>query len=190
MTKKIGVLALQGAVTEHLQALTKLGVTATAVKSSADLEGLDGLIIPGGESTAIGRLIREQHLEEPLRKFYGAGKAIFGTCAGLILCSTDSNHAPDELRLGFIDIAVERNGFGRQVDSFEVLLPFEGIAEPVEAVFIRAPYIHSVGKGVRVLASIEGKIVAAENDQILVTAFHPELTDDLSVFEYFLKKVE
>ena len=93
------------------------------------------------------------------------------------------------MRLGFIDIAVERNGFGRQVDSFEALLPFEGIAEPVESVFIRAPYIRSVGKGVRVLASIDGKIVAAENDQILVTAFHPELTDDLSVFEYFLKKV-
>ena len=189
MTNKIGVLALNGAVTEHLQALTKLGVTASAVKLPADLDGLDGLIIPGGESTAIGRLIREQHLEEPLRKFFAAGKAIFGTCAGLILCSTDSSHAPDELRLGFIDIAVERNGFGRQVDSFEALLPFEGIAEPVESVFIRAPYIRSVGKGVRVLASIDGKIVAAENDQILVTAFHPELTDDLSVFEYFLKKV-
>ncbi|MGB9343240.1 pyridoxal 5'-phosphate synthase glutaminase subunit PdxT, partial [Trichococcus sp.] len=139
MTKKIGVLALQGAVTEHLQALTKLGVTATAVKLPADLDGLDGLVIPGGESTAIGRLIREQHLEEPLRAFHAAGTAIFGTCAGLILCSTDSSHAPDELRLGFIDIEVERNGFGRQVDSFEALLPFEGIAEPVEAVFIRAP---------------------------------------------------
>ena len=189
MTKKIGVLALQGAVTEHLQALIKLGVTAYTVKVPADLEGLDGLIIPGGESTAIGRLIREQHLEEPFRKFYGAGKAIFGTCAGLILCSTDSTHASDELRLGFIDIAVERNGFGRQVDSFEALLAFEGLTEPVEAVFIRAPYIRSVSDGVRVLASIDGKIVAAENDQILVTAFHPELTADLSVFEYFLKKV-
>lgn len=189
MTKKIGVLALQGAVTEHLQALTKLGVTATAVKLPADLEDLDGLIIPGGESTAIGRLIREQHLEDPLRAFYAAGKAIFGTCAGLILCSTDSSHAPEELRLGFIDIAVERNGFGRQVDSFEALLPFEGTPEPVESVFIRAPYIRTVGNGVRVLASIEGKIVAAENDQILVTAFHPELTDDLSVFEYFLEKI-
>ena len=118
-----------------------------------------------------------------------SGKAIFGTCAGLILCSTDSDHVPEELRLGFIDIAVERNGFGRQVDSFEALLPFEGIAEPVEAVFIRAPYIRSVGKEVRVLASIDGKIVAAENDQILVTAFHPELTEDLSVLEYFLKKI-
>ena len=189
MTKKIGVLALQGAVTEHLQALTKLGVTASAVKLPADLDGLDGLIIPGGESTAIGRLIREQHFEEPLRQLYASGKAIFGTCAGLILCSTDSDHVPEELRLGFIDIEVERNGFGRQVDSFEALLPFEGIAEPVEAVFIRAPYIRSVGKEVRVLASIEGKIVAAENDQILVTAFHPELTEDLSVLEYFLKKI-
>ena len=124
-----------------------------------------------------------------MRTFHAAGTAIFGTCAGLILCSTDSDHVPEELRLGFIDIAVERNGFGRQVDSFEALLPFEGIAEPVEAVFIRAPYIRSVGKEVRVLASIDGKIVAAENDQILVTAFHPELTEDLSVLEYFLKKI-
>ena len=189
MTKKIGVLALQGAVTEHLQALNKLGITASSVKLPADLDGLDGLIIPGGESTAIGRLIREQHLEEPLRAFHATGTAIFGTCAGLILCSTDSDHVPEELRLGFIGIAVERNGFGRQVDSFEALLPFEGIAEPVEAVFIRAPYIRSVGKEVRVLASIDGKIVAAENDQILVTAFHPELTEDLSVLEYFLKKI-
>ena len=124
-----------------------------------------------------------------MRQFHASGKAIFGTCAGLILCSTNSYHVPEELRLGFIDIEVERNGFGRQVDSFEALMPFEGIAEPVEAVFIRAPYIRSVGKGVRVLASIDGKIVAAENDQILVTAFHPELTEDLSVLEYFLKKI-
>jgi len=189
MTKKIGILALQGAVTEHLQALNRLGVTATAVKSPADLDDLDGLIIPGGESTAIGRLIREQGLEEPLRTFFAAGKAIFGTCAGLILCSTDPSHAPGELRLGFIDIAVERNGFGRQIDSFEALLPFGDLPEPAEAVFIRAPYIRSVGEGVRVLTSIDGKIVAAENDRVLVTAFHPELTDDLTVFAYFLKKV-
>ena len=189
MTKKIGVLALQGAVKEHLQALNKLGITASAVKLPADLDGLDGLIIPGGEPTAIGRLIREQHLHEPLRTLHAAATAIFGTCAALLLCSTDSDHVPEELRLRFIAIPVERNGFGRQLDSFEALLPFEGIAEPVEAVFIRAPCIRSVSNCVRVLASIEGKIVAAENDQILVTAFHPELTEDLSVLEYFLKKI-
>jgi 5'-phosphate synthase pdxT subunit len=189
MAKKIGVLALQGAVTEHLQALNRLGVAAAAVKTPADLDGLDGLIIPGGESTAIGRLIREQGLEEPLRAFFASGKAVFGTCAGLILCSADRSHAPDELRLGFIDIEVERNGFGRQIDSFEALLPFGDLPEPVEAVFIRAPYIRTSGEGVRALSSIDGKIVAAENDRVLVTAFHPELTDDLSVFSYFLKKI-
>jgi pyridoxal 5'-phosphate synthase pdxT subunit len=189
MTKKIGVLALQGAVTEHILSLEKLGACATAVKLPADLDGLDGLIIPGGESTAIGRLIREQHLEEPLRAFFEAGKPIFGTCAGLILCSTDRSHPTGDLRLGFIEMEVERNGFGRQIDSFEALLPFEGIAEPVEAVFIRAPYIQSVGAGVTVLATIDGKIVAAETDQILITAFHPELTDDLAVLQYFLEKV-
>ncbi|WP_035618779.1 pyridoxal 5'-phosphate synthase glutaminase subunit PdxT [Lacticigenium naphthae] len=189
MAITIGVLAVQGAVREHLLALKVLGVKAVSVKKAEDLEGLDGLIIPGGESTAIGRLIREQGLEDRLHSFHKEGKAIFGTCAGLILCSTDKSHKTDDLRLGFIDMEVERNGFGRQVASFETSLNFEGIDQEVEAVFIRAPYIQSVGPDVKVLATFDGKIVAAEQDNVLVTAHHPELTEDYAVLNYFLDKI-
>ncbi|TVP93533.1 pyridoxal 5'-phosphate synthase glutaminase subunit PdxT, partial [Alkalibacterium sp.] len=155
MDLTIGVLDLQGAVTEHLKALKHLGVNAVAVRKSEDFDQLNGLIIPGGESTAIGRLIREQGLEATLRNFHKEGKAIFGTCAGLILCSTDKSHETTDLRLGFIDMEVERNGFGRQVASFEASLDFKGINQKVEAVFIRAPYIQSVGPGVDILATID-----------------------------------
>lgn len=185
----VGVLNLQGAVTEHLKALRHLGVTAVPVRKSEDLNQLDGLIIPGGESTAIGRLIREQGLEDTLRSFHEEGKAIFGTCAGLILCSTDRSHETTDLRLGFIDMEVERNGFGRQVASFEASMDFKGIDHKVEAVFIRAPYIQSVGPGVDVLATIDDKIIAAEQGNVLVTAHHPELTEDYAVLNYFLNKI-
>lgn len=190
MTKTIGVLDLQGAVREHLLALRAFGVTAVSVKKAEDFDALDGLIIPGGESTAIGRLIREQGLEDRLRVFHKEGKAIFGTCAGLILCSTDESHETTDLRLGFINMEVERNGFGRQVASFETTLDFEGIAQPVEAVFIRAPYIQSVGPDVKVLATYDEKIVAAEQGNVLVTAHHPELTEDYAVLNYFLSKID
>lgn len=185
----VGVLNLQGAVTEHLKALRHLGVTAVPVRKSEDFNQLDGLIIPGGESTAIGRLIREQGLEDTLRSFHEEGKAIFGTCAGLILCSTDRSHETTDLRLGFIDMEVERNGFGRQVASFEASMDFKGIDQKVEAVFIRAPYIQSVGPGVDVLATIDDKIIAAEQGNVLVTAHHPELTEDYAVLNYFLNKI-
>lgn len=190
MDVTVGVLDLQGAVTEHLNALRHLGVNAVSVRKSEDVNHLDGLIIPGGESTAIGRLIREQGLEDRLRTFYKEGKAIFGTCAGLILCSTDKSHDTTDLRLGFIDMEVERNGFGRQVASFEASIDFKGIEQKVEAVFIRAPYIQSVGPGVEVLAVIDDKIIAAEQGNVLVTAHHPELTEDYAVLNYFLKKVQ
>ena len=188
MTKTVGVLDVQGAGREHLLALKTLGVKAVSVKRPEDFDGLDGLIIPGGESTAIGRLIREQGLEDRLRAFHKAGKGIFGTCAGLILCSTDDSHKTNDLRLGFIDMEVERNCFGRQVASFEMPLKFEGIDKEVEAVFIRAPYIQSVGPDVKVLASVDDKIVAAEQGNVLVTAHHPELTEDYAVLTYFLDK--
>jgi len=187
--KTVGVLDVQGAVREHLLALKTLGIKAVSVRKREDFDQLDGLIIPGGESTAIGRLIREQGLEDRLRAFHKAGKAIFGTCAGLILCSTDESHETTDLRLGFIDMEVERNGFGRQVASFEMPLKFEGIDQEVEAVFIRAPYIQSVGPGVKVLASVDDKIVAAEQENVLVTAHHPELTEDYAVLNYFLDKI-
>ncbi|WP_423188671.1 pyridoxal 5'-phosphate synthase glutaminase subunit PdxT [Alkalibacterium sp. f15] len=189
MSKTIGVLDVQGAVREHLLALGVLGVIAVSVKKAEDFDALDGLIIPGGESTAIGRLIREQGLEDRLRSFHKEGKAIFGTCAGLILCSTDESHETDDLRLGFIDMEVERNGFGRQIASFETSLDFAGIDQPVEAVFIRAPYIQSVGPDVKVLATYDDKIVAAEHENVLVTAYHPELTEDYAVLNYFLDKI-
>lgn len=189
MSKTIGVLDLQGGVTEHLLALKTLGVNAISVKKEEDFDTLDGIIIPGGESTAIGRLIQENELENRLRSFHKEKKAIFGTCAGLILCSSDESHTTDDLRLGFIDMEVERNGFGRQVNSFETSLRFVGIDQEVEAVFIRAPYIQSVGPDVKVLASINQKIVAAEQENVLVTAYHPELTEDYSVLNYFLNKI-
>lgn len=189
MVKTVGVLDVQGAVREHLLALQAMGVKAVSVKKQEDFDNLDGLIIPGGESTAIGRLIREQGLEDRLRAFHKEGKAIFGTCAGLILCSTDESHKTNDLRLGFIDMEVERNGFGRQVASFEMSLKFEGIDQEVEAVFIRAPYIQSVGPGVKVLASVDDKIVAAEQGNVLLTAHHPELTEDNAVLNYFLDKI-
>lgn len=189
MDLTVGVLNLQGAVTEHLKALSHLGVQAVSVKKAEDFEKLDGLIIPGGESTAIGRLIREQELEATLRAFYKEGKAIFGTCAGLILCSTDKSHDTTDLRLGFIDMEVERNGFRRQVASFEASIDFKGIDQKVEAVFIRAPYIQSVGPGVDVLAAIDDKIVAAQQGNVLVTAHHPELTEDYAVLNYFLNTI-
>ncbi|WP_208559092.1 pyridoxal 5'-phosphate synthase glutaminase subunit PdxT [Marinilactibacillus kalidii] len=188
MTKRIGVLNLQGAVEEHLQALRRARVQPVSVKSVSDFDQLDGLIIPGGESTAIGRLIREQGLENQLRQFHQEGKAIFGTCAGLILCSTDKTHETTDLRLGFIEMEVERNGFGRQVASFETSLDFQGIERPVEAIFIRAPYIQSVGPKATILARVDDKIVAAEQANVLVTAHHPELTEDDSVLTYFLSK--
>lgn len=189
LTKTIGVLNLQGAVREHIRALEKIGVKAVSVKKEEDFDAIDGLIIPGGESTAIGRLIREHQLEKRLRTFHQDGQAIFGTCAGLILCSTDDSHPTQDLRLGFINMDVERNGFGRQVASFETKLNFKGIDQPVEAVFIRAPYIQEVGEGVTILAEVDGRIVAAEQNNVLVTAHHPELTDDFAVLEYFMKKV-
>lgn len=189
MKKTIGVLDLQGAVEEHLIALRTIGVTAVSVKKIEDFDTIDGLIIPGGESTAIGRLIREQGLESRLRSFHQEGKAIFGTCAGLILCSTDESHVTEDLRLGFIEMEVERNGFGRQVASFETSLRFAGIDQEVEAVFIRAPYIQSVGPDVKVLATVDQKIIAAEQGNVLVTAHHPELTEDYAVLRYFLEKI-
>lgn len=187
--KTVGVLALQGAVTEHLQALEHLQVKGVAVKHAIDLDSIDALIIPGGESTAISRLIQQQAMYEKIQQF-ASNHPVMGTCAGLILCgkniiNTDGKVIPLEL----IDITVERNGFGRQVDSFETSLMIKGIGEAVPAVFIRAPFIQQVGEGVEVLATIDNKIVMAEQGNILVMAFHPELTNNTKIFEYFIKKM-
>ncbi len=187
---KIGVLALQGDFAEHQVMLEKLGSEVVQVRLPSHLQGLNGLIIPGGESTTIGKLATEFGLIEPLRQF-GLEHAIWGTCAGAIFLSKDARRNQPLLRL--MDIVVERNAFGRQVDSFEVSLNVpalakEGTNAPYHAVFIRAPLIESVGKGVEVLASLEdGRIVAAQQGRLLATSFHPELTDDDRFHRYFME---
>lgn len=188
---KIGILAFQGAITEHQKMLEQLGVEVVLVKKPADLSDLAGLIIPGGESTAIGRLLRSNQMIEPIKQFSKEGKYIFGTCAGLILCGKKTEHTQfDEVRLGIIDIEAERNGFGRQKDSFETQVWMEKIKTDIPAVFIRAPYIRSMGDSVTALASFEGTVVAAESKTVLVTSFHPELTDNLQVMNYFIEKIQ
>ncbi|MCS7011648.1 MAG: pyridoxal 5'-phosphate synthase glutaminase subunit PdxT [Anaerolineales bacterium] len=182
---KIGVLALQGDFAEHLSMLRRLGVEAAEVRLPRHLDDLDGLIIPGGESTTIGKLAVDFDLIEPLRQF-GKTHAIWGTCAGAIFLSKDVRR-PQPL-LGLMDIIVQRNAFGRQVDSFEADLPIPELgALPYHAVFIRAPIIESVFGEARVLATLpDGRIVAAQQGKLLATSFHPELTEDVRFHEYFL----
>lgn len=192
---KVGVLALQGDFAEHLAALGRLGVETSEVRLPTQLEDLDGLIIPGGESTAIGKLATTFGLMEPLTEF-GKQHAIWGTCAGAIFLSHDA-HCNQPL-LGLMDITVERNAFGRQVESFEIELSVPALDDnqrTFHAVFIRAPLIERVGKGVDVLATMpartdrEGEIVAAQQGHLLATSFHPELTGDDRFHEYFLELV-
>jgi pyridoxal 5'-phosphate synthase pdxT subunit len=182
----IGVLALQGDFAEHAAIIRRLGAETREVRLPADLEGLDGLIIPGGESTTITRLMAIYGLLEPLRDF-AAREPIWGTCAGMIVMAKKATDL-DREGLELMDIDVVRNAFGRQIDSFETELDFEEIpGEPVPAIFIRAPLIRSVGDGVKVLSRLDDQsIVAARQGHLLVTAFHPELTHDTRVHEYFL----
>jgi 5'-phosphate synthase pdxT subunit len=168
---KVGVLALQGDFEAHAKTLRALGAEPQEVRTAADMEGLDALVIPGGESTTIGKMIASAQLEPALREHYEAGRPILGTCAGLIVC--DAEH------LGFIDAVAQRNAFGRQLQSFEADLEVEGIGdEPLRAVFIRAPWVEEHGPGVEVLASYDGHPVAIREGNVLACAFHPELTDD------------
>jgi 5'-phosphate synthase pdxT subunit len=176
---KIGVLAVQGAFREHAAVLRRLGADVVEVRKPEHLEGLDGLVIPGGESTAIGRLIRLYGLEEGIRRFTAP---VFGTCAGMILL--DRNH------LGLVDLEVERNAYGRQVASFEADLELDGDSEPLRGVFIRAPRVRDLGEGVDVLAELDGEPVLLRDGRFLVAAFHPELTGDDRVHERFLELVE
>lgn len=186
--KRIGVLALQGAVREHLQSITACGAEAVSVKWPKDLEELDALILPGGESTTMRRLIDRYGLMEPLRDFAETGKPMFGTCAGLILLAK-TVVGSNEAHLGVMDVAVERNSFGRQVDSFEAPLEIKGIDGAFEAVFIRAPHIVSAGPSAEVLCTHDGKIVMAKSGQFLGCSFHPELTEDHRITEYFLSMI-
>jgi len=191
---KIGVLALQGDFLEHQQALIRLAVESCQVRTAAELTGLNGLIIPGGESTVIGKLANDFDLLEPLRLFT-MDHAVWGTCAGSIFLSKDARR--DQPLLGMMDITVARNAFGRQVDSFEVDLVIpalkaeSGDNPPFHAIFIRAPLIDSVGKDVEVLSSLpDGRIVAARQGHWLATVFHPELSGDDRLHRYFLEMIK
>jgi len=180
---------LQGAFAEHVAILRRLGAEAVEVRRPVELEGLDGLILPGGESTTIGKLMAAYQLYQPIRAMAEAGTPVWGTCAGMIMLAKDIEGS-DQPRLGLMDIAVNRNAFGRQVDSFEADVPVDGLdSEPFHAVFIRAPQLTSAGEGVHVLARLaDGRMVAAEQGNLLATAFHPELTDDPRLHEYFLAR--
>jgi 5'-phosphate synthase pdxT subunit len=182
----VGVLALQGDFAEHLAMLARLGVRAIPVRLPKDLDGLRALILPGGESTTIGKLAVAFGLVEPIRDMIRAGCPVWGTCAGLIFLAREVGR--DQPLLGGMDVAVERNAFGRQLDSFETDLVSPALGEtPFRAVFIRAPIIRSVGPGVQLLAALpDGRIVAARQGGLLVTAFHPELTDDDRWHRFFL----
>ncbi|MFC6385963.1 pyridoxal 5'-phosphate synthase glutaminase subunit PdxT [Sporolactobacillus kofuensis] len=185
---KIGVLALQGAVSEHIRSLEQSGAEAVMVKDVRDLDGLDGLVLPGGESTMMRRIMDRYGLFEAIQTFAGQ-KPIFGTCAGLILMAKkiEGKQGP---HLGVLDIDVKRNAFGRQVDSFEANLQIKEISENYTGVFIRAPYIKSVGDQVDVLATVDDHIVACRQDRFLACAFHPELTEDPAMHQYFVHMVE
>ncbi|MFQ5885985.1 MAG: pyridoxal 5'-phosphate synthase glutaminase subunit PdxT [Anaerolineae bacterium] len=197
--RRIGVLALQGSFIEHIALLERLGVEPPAVKLPKDLVGLDGLIIPGGESTTIGKLAAIYKLIDELKRLAEDGFPIWGTCAGMILLAKEIEGA-NQPHLDLMDIAVERNAFGRQVESFEadLLIPALDVVSSEEekgkrfhAVFIRSPSIKKVGEGVEVLVALdEGVIVAARQRNLLATAFHPELTEDTRFHRYFLNMVE
>ena len=183
---KVGVLSLQGAVEEHLRMIEGCDFEGIKVKTIEDLEKVDRLIIPGGESTTIGKLAKIYGLDREIIKKGKEGMPIFGTCAGMILLA-NKVVGNKQIRFNLIDIVVERNAFGRQVDSFEVELKIKDFnGKPFKTVFIRAPYIKEAGKEVKILAEFKGKIVMARQKNILVSSFHPELTDDLRVHKYFL----
>jgi pyridoxal 5'-phosphate synthase pdxT subunit len=186
---KIGVLGLQGAVREHIWAIEASGAEGVIIKRPEQLEEMDGLIIPGGESTTIRRLIDKYGFMKELEKFAADGKPMFGTCAGLILLAKNLV-GYDAPHIGVMDVKVERNSFGRQRESFEAEIDIAGIANKFSAVFIRAPHIVEAGENVEVLAKHNDRIVAAREGQFLGCSFHPELTDDYRLMNYFVKMVE
>jgi 5'-phosphate synthase pdxT subunit len=202
---RIGVLAVQGDVREHVRALSNLGAQVCGVRRPRELDDVDALVIPGGESTTMDKLVRAFDLQEPLRKRIAGGMAVYGSCAGMImLAERIADARPDQETLGGLDITVRRNAFGRQVDSFEEDLHIPAIAEqttapagyPVtfKAVFIRAPWVEQMGDGVEVLAKVEtgpaaGRVVAIRAGNLLATSFHPEVTGDHRIHEYFTQMV-
>ena len=194
MTVKVGVLALQGDVAEHASALADCGAHVVEVRSPGDLSGVDGVLLPGGESTTISMLLDTAGLFEPLADRLADGMAAFGTCAGMILLAAEVlDGRPDQRSFGAIDIGVRRNAFGRQAQSFEAALDVRGLPGgdgPFDAVFIRAPAVERVGSAVEVLASVDGRPVLCRQGPVLVAAFHPELSSDLRVHRLFLETCE
>lgn len=192
---RVGVLALQGDFEAHLRAVAAAGGEAVEVRTPAQAAAVDALILPGGESTTIGKLMARFGLDEALRRAHAAGKPLFGTCAGMILLAREivaGERHGGQPTLGLMDIAVARNAFGRQVDSFEADIEVPAVAPegPLRAVFIRAPSVAQAGEGVEVLARCEGRIVLVRQGTLLAAAFHPELTDDARVHRYFLGMVD
>jgi len=186
---KIGVLALQGAFQKHIEMLERCGVRAVPVRTGGELAAVGGLIIPGGESTTIGKLLVRYGLDKQIVEAASRGMPIYGTCAGLILLATEIVGSVQD-RLGILNVRVCRNAFGRQIDSFEADLDIPAIGPPpFRAVFIRAPYVQEVGSGVEVLARCDDKIVFVKQGNLLASAFHPELTDDTRIHKYFLSMV-
>ena len=183
---RVGVFALQGDVREHLLILSQLGAEAIEVRSAEALQSIDGLVLPGGESTTMSKLIDIFHLRKPLQDFVASGKPVYGTCAGMIMLATKVlDSASNQRGLNAMDIAVRRNAFGTQLDSFETQLSFAG--ETAQVAFIRAPIVEVVGESVEVLSTLEdGRIVGVRQGNLLATSFHPELTGDTTVHSYFL----
>lgn len=186
---KVGVLALQGAVAEHVKALKASGAETIIIKLVEQLDEIDGLVMPGGESTTMRRLIDKYGFLEPLKQFAEAGKPIFGTCAGMILLARKIE-GQDNAHLEMMDMTVRRNAFGRQRESFEAELMIKGVGDDFTGVFIRAPYIIEVGEDVEVLSKHDETIVAARQGHLLTCSFHPELTDDARLHHYFTQIVE
>jgi 5'-phosphate synthase pdxT subunit len=190
---KVGILALQGAVAAHARALEAAGAEPVAVKVPAELQGVDALVLPGGESTTMSMLLDSSGLREPLAERLASGMPALGTCAGMILLASEVlDGRPDQRSFDAIDLTVRRNGFGRQVDSFEADLAVAGLPddEPFHAVFIRAPVVERVGQGVEVLARVDGQPVVCRSGATFVSAFHPELTPDARLHELFLRGLE
>jgi len=188
---RIGVLALQGAFAAHTVALTRLGVESREVRLSGDLGECDALVMPGGESTTMSKLLETSALFDPIAERIADGMPVFGTCAGMILLAREvTDGRPDQRSFGAIDIAVQRNAYGRQVDSFETEIALRGDAEPFHAVFIRAPRITRLGVGVEVLAEQSGDPVLVRSNAVMAASFHPELADDDRVHQLFLTLVD
>lgn len=182
---KIGILALQGAFQEHKNILDSLNVDNCLLKTKEQLKDIDGIILPGGESTTMGKLLRDFDILEPLKEKIKNGFPVFGTCSGMILLAEKLSNS-EVVHLGVMGIEVKRNAYGRQLGSFETEADFKGIDKKVKMVFIRAPYVENTKEGVKILATVNGNIVAVREKNMLAVSFHPELTNDTSVHEYFL----